>query len=43
MKIFIVDDHPLLRMGLKLAFNSEDGIEVVGEAESGFDAIEKFS
>lgn len=41
LKIFIVDDHPLLRMGLKLAFNSEEGIEVVGEAENGFDAIEK--
>jgi len=41
VKIFIADDHPLLRMGLRLAFKSEDNIEVVGEAENGFDAIEK--
>lgn len=41
VKIFIADDHPLLRMGLRLAFNAEDNIEVVGEAENGYDAIEK--
>lgn len=41
VKIFIADDHPLLRMGLKLAFKAEDNIEVIGEAENGFDAIEK--
>lgn len=28
-------------MGLKLAFKAEDNIEVIGEAENGFDAIEK--
>jgi DNA-binding NarL/FixJ family response regulator len=41
IKIFIADDHPLLRMGLSLAFNAKDNIEVVGEADNGFDAIEK--
>jgi len=41
VKIFIADDHPLLRMGLSLAFNAKDNIEVVGEADNGFAAIEK--
>jgi DNA-binding NarL/FixJ family response regulator len=41
VKVFIADDHPLLRMGLSLAFDAKDNIEVVGEADNGFDAIEK--
>jgi DNA-binding NarL/FixJ family response regulator len=41
VKVFIADDHPLLRMGLSLAFNAKDNIDVVGEADNGFDAIEK--
>lgn len=41
IKVFIADDHPLLRMGLSLSFNTKDNIEVVGEADNGFDAIEK--
>lgn len=39
--IFLADDHPLLRMGLSLAFQAKDNIRVVGEADNGFDAIEK--
>ena len=41
IKVFIADDHPLLRMGLRLAFNAKDNIEVIGEANNGFDAIDK--
>ncbi len=41
VKIFLADDHPLLRMGLSLAFQAKDNITVVGEADNGFDAIEK--
>jgi DNA-binding NarL/FixJ family response regulator len=41
IRIFIADDHPLLRMGLRLAFNAKDNIEVIGEANNGFDAIDK--
>ncbi len=41
VKIFIADDHPLLRMGLTLAFAAKEGIRVVGESDNGFDAIEK--
>lgn len=39
--IFLADDHPLLRMGLSLAFQAKDSIRVVGEADNGFDAIER--
>jgi len=31
----------LLRMGLSLAFQAKDNITIVGEADNGFDAIEK--
>lgn len=41
VKVFLADDHPLLRMGLSLAFQAKEIITVVGEADNGFDAIEK--
>jgi DNA-binding NarL/FixJ family response regulator len=41
VKVFIADDHPLIRMGLSMALNAKDNIEVVGDADNGFDAIEK--
>lgn len=41
VKVFIADDHPLIRMGLSLALNALDNIEVVGDADNGFAAIEK--
>ena len=34
MDVFIVDDHELIREGLKLLLEQETGIEVVGEATS---------
>jgi DNA-binding NarL/FixJ family response regulator len=40
-KIFIADDHPLFRCGLRLSLNQKENIEVVGEAENGFKAVEK--
>lgn len=39
--LFLADDHPLLRMGLSLAFQAKDNIRLIGEADNGFDAIEK--
>ena len=41
VNIFLADDHPLLRMGLTLAFNAKENIRVVGEADNGFEAIDK--
>ncbi len=40
-KVFIADDHPLFRCGLRLSLNQKENIEVVGEAENGFGAVEK--
>ena len=39
IKVFIVDDHALVRTGFKLILGRELDIEVVGEAESGEDAL----
>jgi len=38
--IMMVDDHPLLRKGLKQLLDLEDEIRVVGEASSGQEAID---
>jgi len=35
IKLFIVDDHEIFRTGLKLVFNKNNEIDVVGEAGSG--------
>ena len=34
-KLLIVDDFPVFRVGLKVILSDVDGLEVVGEAESG--------
>ncbi|ACV26365.1 UvrY/SirA/GacA family response regulator transcription factor [Kangiella koreensis] len=41
IKVLLVDDHDLVRMGLGRLLSDADGIEVVGEAESGEEAIKK--
>jgi DNA-binding NarL/FixJ family response regulator len=40
VKVFIVDDHPLFRLGLRHSLAQEEDIEVVGEASDGFRALE---
>ena len=40
--ILIVDDHPLLRSGLRGIIEQEDDMEVAGEAADGKEAIEQF-
>jgi NarL family two-component system response regulator YdfI len=35
IRILIVDDHMIVRQGLKFIFETEDTVEVVGEAENG--------
>jgi two-component system response regulator DegU len=40
IKVMIVDDHNLVREGLKAVFAQGDAIDVVGEAGSGEEAIE---
>ncbi|MGH8951129.1 MAG: response regulator [Acidimicrobiia bacterium] len=39
IRILIVDDHPVVRDGLRGMFANEDDFEVVGEAENGRDAV----
>ncbi|MFY7065455.1 response regulator [Nocardiopsis changdeensis] len=39
MKLFLVDDHPIVRAGLAALFEGEEDIEIVGEAADGTDAV----
>jgi len=40
IKVLLVDDHAVLREGLKTVLQLKGGFEIVGEAESGFKACE---
>ena len=40
IKILIADDHQIVRQGLRLLIEEEPGMEVVGEAENGRDAVQ---
>jgi two-component system invasion response regulator UvrY len=35
IKVFLIDDHALVRTGIRMILSTQTGIEVVGEAESG--------
>src|SRR5690554_5759963 len=39
IKVLIADDHSLLRTGLVKLLEMTDGIEIVGQAENGIDAV----
>ncbi len=39
IRVYLVDDHTILRDGLRLLLDTEPDIEVVGEADNGRDAI----
>ena len=39
ISIILVDDHQMVRMGLKAYFDTLEDIEVIGEAGSGFEAL----
>ncbi|MCW3816348.1 response regulator transcription factor [Micromonospora sp. DR5-3] len=39
IRVLIVDDHPIVRRGLRAALDADPGITVVGEAATGADAI----
>ncbi len=40
MKLLLVDDHDIVRAGLRMLFASEPDIEIVGEADSGEAALD---
>ena len=41
MRVFLADDHPLLRIGLRFSLDRQENIEVIGEAGDGFSAVAK--
>ena len=40
IRVLVVDDHAVVREGLRAFLELQDGIEVVGEAADGEEAIE---
>lgn len=42
INILLVEDHKLMRVGLKSLFEELEGLEVVSEAQTGKEAIEKY-
>ena len=40
--IMLVDDHPVIRRGVRALLESESGFQVVGEAGDGFEAVRLF-
>jgi DNA-binding NarL/FixJ family response regulator len=40
LRVLVVDDHPLFRFGVCTLLDAEAGIEVVGEASTGVNAVE---
>jgi two-component system, NarL family, response regulator LiaR len=41
IRVLLVDDHVVVRRGLRLVFDLEDDLEVVGEAGDGREALER--
>ncbi len=41
IRVLIADDHPIVRKGLRTLICSEPGMELVGEAADGVEAVEK--
>jgi putative two-component system response regulator len=39
VRVLVADDHEMVREGVKAVLRLEDGIEIVGEAENGLDAL----
>lgn len=42
IRILVVEDHPIVRQGLVALLNVVDGVEVVGEAADGMEAVKEF-
>ena len=40
IRVFLADDHPVVRRGLSLVISEQDDMQVVGEAEDGLAAVE---
>lgn len=42
-RLLIVDDHEIVRLGIRTLFANDDSIEICGESENGLDAIRMLS
>ena len=40
-KVLLVDDHTIVREGIKSLLETQENLEVVGEAEDGMQAVKK--
>jgi DNA-binding NarL/FixJ family response regulator len=40
IRVVVVDDHPAVRLGLVDFLDAQHGLEIVGQAENGADAVE---
>ncbi len=40
IRLLLVDDHPIVRTGMRMLFQAETDMEIVGEVESGAAAVE---
>jgi two-component system, NarL family, response regulator NreC len=43
IKIFLVEDHDIVRQGIKILLKNNEGIEIVGEARHGEEALRKLN
>jgi DNA-binding NarL/FixJ family response regulator len=41
IRVLVADDQSMIRAGFRMLLRDEEGIEVVAEAEDGFEAVEK--
>ncbi len=41
IRVYLIDDHAVLRAGVRLLINAENDMEVAGEAADGDEAVEK--
>jgi len=42
IRVLVVDDHPLMRLGVRATINAQDDMEVVAEASNGKEAVAAF-
>ncbi len=43
VSVFVVDDHPVVRSGLIALLSAQSNLEIVGEADSGEEALRKLT
>jgi len=39
IRVLLVDDHPIMRKGIRSVLESYENIEVIGEASNGLEAV----